>query len=81
MFADRLSLTAEQVEALYRLRWRNTGIYPESNAKTIPYLEMGLTYDKAAEAADTISNITLWDRAFIQKCVQSSRKTRRQIMY
>ena len=72
VFADRLSLTAEQVEALLPLTMTQYGhLSLKAMRNLIPYLEMGLTYDKAAEAAGYDFKHNAIDRAFIHENVSN----------
>jgi len=72
VFADRLSLTSEQVEALLPLTMTQYGhLSLKAMRNIIPYLEMGLTYDKAAESAGYDFKHNAIDRAFIHENVSN----------
>ena len=72
VFADRLSLTAEQIEALLPLTMTQYGhLSLKAMRNIIPYLEMGLTYDKAAESAGYDFKHNAIDRAFIHENVSN----------
>lgn len=72
VFADRLSLTTDQIEVLLPLTMTQYGhLSLKAMRNIIPYLEMGLTYDKAAEAAGYDFKHNAIDRAFIHENVSN----------
>lgn len=72
VFADRLSLTSEQVETLLPLTMTQYGhLSLKAMRNIIPYLEMGLTYDKAADSAGYDFKHNAIDRAFIHENVSN----------
>ena len=72
VFADRLSLTAEQVEALLPLTMTQYGhLSLKAMRNIIPYLEMGLIYNEACKAAGYDFKHNAIDRAFIHENVSN----------
>ena len=72
VFADRLSLTTEQIEALLPLTMTQYGhLSLKAMRNIIPYLEMGLIYNEACEAAGYDFKHNAIDRAFIHENVSN----------
>ena len=72
VFADRLSLTGAQVEALLPLTMTQYGhLSLKAMRKIIPNLEMGYTYDKACEAAEYDFRFNKIDRDYIHENVSN----------